>query len=388
MVDGDFRTGEITHFSDALNIKDAWNELVDATANPSVFLTYEWIDAAWQWRRSDAEPRLVACYRNEDFVAVAPFCSRGQRQFGLKYRELSLIDIPDSQHCDIVASTDTADEAVKQILAHVSEQRDWDVLRLPKLEPTSCAKSRVPEACHALGLKCADAAHDENLEVDISDGWENYYATRSRRLKKGNNNIRNRINRQHEAVNLLWSREPAGSDLDVDGLLKDFKRISAASWKKETGLTLDQSAPGQFIDRLSKHAVENDWLSLFALELDGNVIATEYQLVRNGVVSALRADFDSEFSDLSPGSFLNWQLLQRLCDTELSLYRMGPGSNAYKLRWSNRSTELVELRVFNRTLRGRLLWLLETAVVPALRRAVKAVRNSMKSRAESARHEK
>lgn len=388
MVDGDFRTGEITDFSAVVNIKEAWRRIVDGAAHPSVFLTYEWIDAAWQWLRADAEPRLICCYRGDELVAVAPFCSRSQRRFKLEYRELSLIDIPDTQHCDIVSRSDLASAATSRILAHLGERRDWDVARLPKLEPASCARTEVADHCRALGLRYGEITNGENLEVDISDGWESYYATRSRRLKKGNNNIRNRIGSQASQVRLLWSRDRSDRDIQVGELLEDFKRISAASWKKETGLTLDQSGPGLFIDRLSEHAVENDWLSLWALELDGNVVATEYQLVRDGVVSALRADFDSEFADLSPGSYLNWQLLQKLCDTDLSLYRMGPGSNAYKLRWTNRTTELTELRVYNRTLRGRRQWLLETVIVPALRRALRTIRNSIKPDANSARQEK
>jgi CelD/BcsL family acetyltransferase involved in cellulose biosynthesis len=364
------RTSEVVDVSELQALRPAWSRLADLVAHSSVFLTFEWVDAAWEWLGKDHELRVVCCFDESELVGLAPLCRRSGRKYLARTRELSLIEIPDSQLCDVISRADMAEEVVNSTLAHLKNDKTWDVLRLPKLEPTACLAQFAIPVSQRLKMPSEIIATDANLEVEMAEGWESYYATRSRRLKKGNNNIRNRINGTANEVTTLWSRD--NNDIEVAELLEEFKKVSASSWKKDTGLTLDQSGPSSFIDRLSKHALEQDWHSLWALKLDGRIVATEYQIVYKGVVSALRADYDPDVADLSPGSYLNWQLLQRLDGSDLRHYRMGPGSNQYKFRWSNKTTPLQEVLIYNRTLVGRYLWCMDSFFVPAIRRLINA----------------
>lgn len=81
----------------------------------------------------------------------------------------------------------------------------------------------------------------------------------------------------------------------------------------------------------------------------------EYQLAYAGRVHALRADFDKQFGALSPGTYLNVKLLERLCGHSLTRYLMGPGNNPYKKRWSETVEPLQQIRIFSPSLRGRVL---------------------------------
>jgi len=58
----------------------------------------------------------------------------------------------------------------------------------------------------------------------------------------------------------------------------------------------------------------------------------------------------------SPGSYLFRSLLEALFERGLSRYYMGPGENAYKLRWTEQAEPTQRAIVYNRTLRGRLAW--------------------------------
>jgi len=100
-------------------------------------------------------------------------------------------------------------------------------------------------------------------------------------------------------------------------------------------------------------------------------VAAEYQLDDAGHVYALRADFDGSLADdLSPGSYLNGEIVRRLFDRPgLTEYDMGPGENEYKTRWSTGAHEGVRLWVYHRRPRATALHVMETRVVPALRRA-------------------
>jgi CelD/BcsL family acetyltransferase involved in cellulose biosynthesis len=102
--------------------------------------------------------------------------------------------------------------------------------------------------------------------------------------------------------------------------------------------------------------------------LDGKVIATEYQVIADGHVYALRSDFDPAYSDMSPGTFLNHYLLKRLFGSDLIRYYMGPGENAYKMRWTDHAEPIYRLTAYSPTARGQLLrWLNRSARLLARR---------------------
>jgi CelD/BcsL family acetyltransferase involved in cellulose biosynthesis len=119
---------------------------------------------------------------------------------------------------------------------------------------------------------------------------------------------------------------------------------------------------------LTQHAQQRQWLSLWILELDSIPVAMEYQLIYGGHVYALRADFRSAYHDLSPGTYLNWKLLERLFATDLTAYHMGIGENPYKLRWTEEFHEHWRLLIFGKTMRGRLLRAAKTHLKPGMRR--------------------
>lgn len=101
--------------------------------------------------------------------------------------------------------------------------------------------------------------------------------------------------------------------------------------------------------------------------LDDRPVAMEYQLVYKGDVHALRADFDAECVEISPGTFLFRNLLESLFSHGLTRYFMGPGDNPYKARWTDEGEPVVQVSVHNRTLVGLLHKLWQSGVKPRLR---------------------
>jgi CelD/BcsL family acetyltransferase involved in cellulose biosynthesis len=108
--------------------------------------------------------------------------------------------------------------------------------------------------------------------------------------------------------------------------------------------------------------------------LDGRPVAMEYQLTYGGSVHALRADFDAALEQVSPGSYLFRHLLERLFQhgaaqfpDGAAQYLMGPGDNAYKMRWTSDGHPLQRVTVYNRTPSGWLAWFVDQRAKPVLR---------------------
>ena len=159
-------------------------------------------------------------------------------------------------------------------------------------------------------------------------------------------------------------------------MLATVTELSSKSWKNSTGLTLDNPGPSAFISRLTGHAHKQGWLSVWLLKFDDTPVAMEYQLVYDGVISALRSDYDPAYEKLSPGTYLNWKMLEQLFNEDYGYYSMGPGGNTYKFRWAEEFPDQYRMTLYNRTWRGRLLGLLELKLRPMKRTIVEFLKNA------------
>jgi CelD/BcsL family acetyltransferase involved in cellulose biosynthesis len=347
-------------------LKREWNELARETAENNVFLRHEWFDAAWRWRQLDAALWLLCVRANDRVIGIVPLVKQRLRRRGLMTRTLRFLAVPDTQSCDVLCAAPLVDIVTDAVVVTLRERRtEWDLLELSHWS----AHSRSLAALRARLTPSSTHASDTNLCIDLTGGWTAYYAQLSRRLKKGNNLIANRLQRAVSVISLDRVTGSESSSAEIHEALEAAVMLSARSWKGETGLSLDQPGPGAFIRRLTEHAVTNGWLSLWLLRLDGRPAAMEFQLCYWGQVHALRADFDGSYDrSLSPGSYLNWKLLQAMFDKGLARYWMGPGRNHYKQHWTKAGETLYKLTAYGGTWRGRALALLELTLRPRLKR--------------------
>lgn len=362
-------------------LKGAWNRLVEALDSHSVFHRHEWFDAAWQWCRQSGELFILCVYRGESLIGILPLV-REQRSFHhMKTVQLHYLSVPDTQFSDLLVDRDHAADVGRALVEWLGRSTGrWDSLVIDKLPPESSALAEFLDAWQDSPMAAFVACESPNPGISMTVAWDEYYPSRTRRLKTGNNNIRNKLKRNNESVDIEWVNADGG---DADAALRMVTDISAQSWKSDTGLTLDNQGPHDFIARLTQSASTNGWLSVWILRLDGTPVAAEYQIIYQGRVYALRADYIASFRDQSPGSYLNWQLLERLFESDLEYYSMGPGENPYKDRWATQYEPLNSLEIYSRSVRGRMMQVTDRTWRPAAKALLARIRPD-KTRASDA----
>lgn len=351
-----------------------WARLAQQS-HASVFLHPGWVDAAWQWQPAGAQLYLLTLVENQQLQAVMPLVLVTEKRRGLTLRCLRFLTVPETQQCGILCLPEQAQRCgtlVAQALLAIQAQ--WDILALDYAAEHSAALVACLAHLQRAGLGVHTEAYGVNWTVPLHAGWEAYYNTRPRGFKKSNNLIVNRLE-QAGAVKLEWKRSALelGS---VDAVMHAIAPVSSSSWKASTGTTLEQQGPQRFLRRLTEHALQNGWLSLWFLTLDRRLVSYEYQLIHGGKVHALRADFVEGLDPaLSPGSYLNYKLSQALCgEPGLTGYCMGPGDNNYKRKWTEQGERLLRHVVVGASWQARWFDLLEFTMVPVLRQA----RNKMR----------
>ncbi len=347
-------------------LQDAWNELANAAQPRSVFLRHEWFAAAWAWRRLQASLFIMIVRDGGRIAGILPLIhvdrSRPRR------RDFELLTVPDTQVADLICAPGDADEVADALACELASTTCfWDTLHLDYLRPTGTCAQSLATALRRRGLRAVERDRGRNVYVDLCGTWTAFYDGRSRSLKKASNLAANRLRKEGDLRIESIGRQPCDEAVLRDALAVAID-ISARSWKRDTGNALDRPGPQAFIRTLSAKAYERGWLAIWLLFVGDKPLAMEYELVFEGNVHALRADFDADCIAISPGSHLFRHLLERLFGQGLVRYYMGPGDNAYKTRWSEQGEPLQRMIVYNRTLQGRLHWLREEKAKPALRR--------------------
>jgi hypothetical protein len=360
------KTTIVTEFD---SISAEWDALVPLTHRGGVFLESDWMRSAWAWRALSARLHVVRVARGSEVIGFVPLVETAASRVGRSVRQLEFLEIPDTQFCDVICQISELDTVCVALAKHLSSTHTaWDEVSLAKLDAASATAPALARAFTAEGLAAYIGELDVVPGVRLTNSWDAYYATRTRRLKKANNHLANRLKRAASSIEI---ERVTGAQLRAEDLQTAYDAVasvSSRSWKSSTGLTFEHSGPQRFLRELIQRASDRGWLSLWFLRLDGTVVATELQLVYDGTVSALRSDYDPAYAELSAGSYLNWQLLKQLFDGANSYYCMGPGTNEYKLRWADERPEHCTLRGYNRTARGLLGRIEDRAARPVLRR--------------------
>jgi CelD/BcsL family acetyltransferase involved in cellulose biosynthesis len=90
--------------------------------------------------------------------------------------------------------------------------------------------------------------------------------------------------------------------------------------------------------------------------------------VRHGKrTHALVADFDESYRHLSPGSILDFNVMQHIFENGTAEYDMGCGDSFYKAHWTETSRKHLGLNFSRNTLYGRTLMFVEKKIVPILK---------------------
>ena len=346
----------------------AWDLLCGRCAQRSPFLSHAWLEAAWQWRSLSADLYVLCCERNGKLVGALPLVRERAAAGSALRGSLAFLAIPDTQRCDMLAEPGDASLVASAFANELLRRRvDWDVLRLRYLPAESIVATIFAAALSERGIRSDIRPAAANPRIALDTPWDAYYASRSRRLKKAINLATNRLAKAGR-VEIHWLAPGTDDRAEVDRVVDDVIRISARSWKNRTGNSLDQAGPQAFIRNLSHSAHDQGWLSVWRLSLDGLPIAMEYQLIGDGIVYALRSDFDTDYEPLSPGSHLSRCMLETLFSHGLRHYLMGPGDNVYKYRWADTTETILAMTAYAPSLTGRALAAWELSLKPAARR--------------------
>lgn len=214
----------------------------------------------------------------------------------------------------------------------------WPVLMFDPLDPQSAFFSGMRQALRSAGYVVDAYFCFGNWYLQVNGrSFADYFAALPSPLRHNIERGRRRLTRQ--GVWGIQIHQVPGAVLDA--AIQDFESVYRASWKG--------SEPNvRFIPALARMAAQLGWLRLGVLQLDGQPIAAQLWLVKDGKANIFKLAYVNGFERFSAGSVLTAALMQHAIEVD-RVHEVDylTGDDGYKRDWMSRRRERWGLVAFD-----------------------------------------
>ena len=333
-------------------LRDAWNELV--VDDPTGLLgldgtsTYEWFDALLATFPEAATVRVVVVRRQGKIVGLLPAILGESAWMGS--RLISPTELHGGRNGFRMRDPDSA------ILAALLKGLDLAWPGWVSLQTTLVAGSEsetvLGGVSRSLGSRVAAGELRYSMFFPIQGNSDDF-------LKGVAKDLRQRIKsapRKLAALGAVQYHEYRHESQALD-LIDAVLRVERLSWKHKAGSAISNvSHQEEFYRAMFPRAMRSGLLYALVVSLDGQPVAYNFGLIRDGVFSSLKISQIESLAKLSLSHMLRFALINRLRSEGVRIIESTGMPEPYKMRWSEAS-QLYGRRqylLFNRDLRGGL----------------------------------
>jgi CelD/BcsL family acetyltransferase involved in cellulose biosynthesis len=331
-----------------------WNPLVDASGDPNIFLSWEWVSIWWALYGGGSRLYLLVA-RDTDgtLLGIAP----------LKRRPVSLLGVGFGDVVGFIgAGGDVTPERLDFIIRKGAEKPVAAAFAATLAADTSCAgvdlkpfaassKAR-PILIEALRrdrpASVSEVAHSVCPILTLPPTWDAFLETRSRNYRKKIGEYQRRCAREHGAAVRLTST-PAELERDMAALID----LHTRRWAGESR-AFRSAAYIEFHRRLAERLLANGKLRLFMLDAHDGPLAALYCFCQGGRYSFYQSGRDPERSKHRPGLVLMHAAIQQAIAEGAAVFDFLRGGETYKYIWAGEEQASVHVEHW-RTGAGRLV---------------------------------
>jgi CelD/BcsL family acetyltransferase involved in cellulose biosynthesis len=324
------RSDTLAHL-DALE-KD-WTDLIDEIPGVPIFLTWVWIRTWWLYFGQGRQLWLLTARDKQGrLVGLAPFMMEVYTIGLLKLRIIAFIGtgpvIP--IHLNILSRSPDQTGLFQAFLDFLMAQSDqWDVLSLASV----ARDSTVYQQLSAAGGRIRTGAQTLSPYIPLPGSWETYIKTVSKKLRRNLKYFRAKLESDYPGT-VAFACISDIQELSIS--MNRLEEFSRNRWHaKKLSTVYDDPTYSSFHHAIACLALNRDWLRLYTLTANGQIIALFYCFRLKDRVYAYQIGFDIDWSGYSPGRLLIAHGIQAAIQEGASVLDWGPGNHDYKLAWTD-----------------------------------------------------
>jgi CelD/BcsL family acetyltransferase involved in cellulose biosynthesis len=329
-------------------LRPRWNELLQASAADSPFLTWEWLHTWWTHLRGSAGLRLLAVHAGTKLIAIAPFhISRGTFPWFSRLEFLGTGNAG-SDYLDLIVRRGYEPESLSAIGRHIRAQKL--ALRLDHVTEDSLT-SQLAQYLAEDGWASSALPGGVCPFIPLAGhSWDSYLATLGSSHRA---NVRRRMKGLAQRFEMRF--ELATSDAGRREALEALVAFHGQRFRDDRGSTTFLTpALLAFHDEATRRALECGWLRLFVLRLNGAVAGVMYGFSYNGRFYFYQHGFDEQYKPHSVGLVLMGLTIRAALEEGAAEFDMLWGVEPYKFLWARDKRFLRQIHLFPAHIGGRI----------------------------------
>ena len=343
-----------------------WNALVAATGD-TLFYRHEFLRVWMDNFTPGAQLRILTLRDGAGKLGAAlPLLLERGSMYGAPVRQLVSTANPHSCRFDVIA--EQPEEAARAFLAHLRQDRSWDVLRLNDVPETGAGRA-LHAAAQTAGLATGSWESLQSPYFPLPSTHEAFLATLQSKFKA---NCRRRRKKLEEKGQVRFERYEGGVDLDAK--LEEGFALEQSGWKGQRGTAMAQDARTRgFYTELARESARSGRLTLYFLRLDDRAVAFQFGLTHAGRYLLLKPGYDEGLRECSPGQLLMEEVVRDCITRGVREFDFLGPDMVWKRDWTDQVRRHTWLYVFNDTAFARALCAAKFRWAPAAKDAAKEV---------------
>ena len=332
-----------------------WNDLVQHSPGSTIFLTWEWLSAWDTYVAGNTPLFIIAVFdEQEQLQAVLPLYQTSFRC--LKFISYKCLRPMGDCHCgaeypDLIAAPDAMEDALPCIEECLEKHRDqWDCLYFRYVSGWTDAVSRLTRLCTHKSLffrqqetLFSSIPLPESIELFNRDISASLYPLIRRQKKKL---------ARTGTISISLCQQEQDLPLYLDSLFRLHKKRWESVGQK--GSFIRRPLMQDFYTGFAATALRQGWLKIFALRIDGTILAVQIGYLYDGIFYQLQEGFDPDepggLGNVLRHAVIDWCITHKVQEFDF----LG-GGEEHKLKWGARQRPGYHLSSGSRTPKNLLL---------------------------------
>ncbi|MBI4547778.1 MAG: GNAT family N-acetyltransferase [Ignavibacteriae bacterium] len=351
---------EIRDFEQLKSLEKEWNETLDKSKLPLLYLTHEWMVSWWKCLGKNGKQLFVLVVREgNEIIGIAPFMLVKERFLGAPVKKIEFIsmmkyaDSPTNCAASLdFIIRDRYEQVIETIMSHLNRYR-WHFIRL----------NPVPENSQTIKLLAQEALkHDfeyikypvsMNSVIDVDKSWKDYFLSLSKNFRKRLVN-----NEQKLQQNIAITYRCVQSYEEMKEAFSTILDIEKRSWKWNAGVSINSAAFGDFYKIFVEEASKKERISIWMMKFDEKYIAYDVTAGYKGTLETLKSSYDVAYRKYSPGHLLTLKEFEHFFQNGAQKINLLWGDFETKKRWNVRLEPHDEIFIYHKNIYAKLLYLL------------------------------
>lgn len=363
------------------NLKMAWEKIHSLSGNASIFSSFEWLRTWWDFYSDNHKLFILLLYENDNLFGISPFILTAKKhRSGITARYLQFLGTGEPQHeevnselIDIISLPGYETKASDLTATFLLKCKHlWDISLFKDIRDDFLVNEKLKRF---LGLRSIlkPALTPAGLEyvIDLPRTWGEYLNS----LRK---NSRKRLEYQERTLqrvtdvkfHLLSDKE------QIDYMFSELKRLHDIRWAESGEGAFSSQRNVDFHKKAIERLFEKGKAWIRIISINGRNVVASYNLEHNGTTY-----FYQIGRDVAPNNKIKYGTIDNMVTIKDSISKgnktfdfLKSTPDAYKLDYGCKTIPMYNLEIYNKSMKGRLVWLFEK-IRPLLGRIQRSIKS-------------